>query len=211
MTFRTIGAFASSLTLLVAATAYSPQAQASPVQLVEYDLTITFIPGNPVFTDLTGAVAFTVPGVSLGDITPIQILKEFTIALIPGNPIFTGRFIPGNPISPVTFSFSGHSGNFNAFAFANDVILSALDPTIFEQLGPPIFPVPIFDQAGPPITPITVSGLIVGFDDPKVIGTWDITIQAATPLPGALAMFSGGLGVLGLLGWRRKRKAQATS
>jgi hypothetical protein len=45
-----------------------------------------------------------------------------------------------------------------------------------------------------------VSGLIVGFDDPEVIGTWDITIQAATPLPGALAMFSGGLGVLGLLG-----------
>ena len=30
---------------------------------------------------------------------------------------------------------------------------------------------------------------------------------AATPLPAALPMFAGGLGALGLFGWRRKRKA----
>jgi len=28
-----------------------------------------------------------------------------------------------------------------------------------------------------------------------------------TPLPGALPLFASGLGALGLLGWRRKRKA----
>jgi hypothetical protein len=78
--------------------------------------------------------------------------------------------------------------------------------TLSEQTGPPIIPLPIFDIQGPSIR---VSGLIVGFDDPEVVGTWDITIQAATPLPGALAMFSGGLGVIGLLGWRGKRNAAA--
>jgi hypothetical protein len=31
----------------------------------------------------------------------------------------------------------------------------------------------------------------------------------ATPLPAALPLFATGLGGLGLLGWRRKRKAQA--
>jgi hypothetical protein len=32
-----------------------------------------------------------------------------------------------------------------------------------------------------------------------------------TPLPPALPLFVGGLGALGLLGWRRKRKAQAVA
>jgi hypothetical protein len=31
----------------------------------------------------------------------------------------------------------------------------------------------------------------------------------ATPLPGALPLFATGLGTLGLLGWRRKRKQLA--
>jgi len=32
---------------------------------------------------------------------------------------------------------------------------------------------------------------------------------AATPLPATLPLFASGLGALGLLGWRRKRKAAA--
>ena len=36
-----------------------------------------------------------------------------------------------------------------------------------------------------------------------------IPSEAATPLPAALPLFATGLGGLGLLGWRRKRKAQA--
>ena len=34
---------------------------------------------------------------------------------------------------------------------------------------------------------------------------------AQTPLPAALPLFASGLGALGLLGWRRKRKAQAAA
>ena len=34
---------------------------------------------------------------------------------------------------------------------------------------------------------------------------------ASTPLPGALPLFATGLGALGLLGWRRKRKAAAVA
>jgi hypothetical protein len=36
-------------------------------------------------------------------------------------------------------------------------------------------------------------------------------LTAETPLPAALPLFATGFGVLGLLGWRRKRKAQAAA
>ena len=36
-------------------------------------------------------------------------------------------------------------------------------------------------------------------------------ITTVTPLPTALPLFASGLGALGLLGWRRKRKVQATA
>ena len=51
----------------------------------------------------------------------------------------------------------------------------------------------------------------MAFDAPVIVGEWDITIReaTATPLPAALPLFATGLGALGLLGWRRKRKAQA--
>ena len=40
-------------------------------------------------------------------------------------------------------------------------------------------------------------------------GTSIITHQGETPLPAALPLFASGLGTLGLLGWRRKRKSAA--
>ena len=43
---------------------------------------------------------------------------------------------------------------------------------------------------------------------PSYIGLDDVSITA-TPLPAALPLFATGLGALGLLGWRRKRKNAA--
>jgi hypothetical protein len=47
----------------------------------------------------------------------------------------------------------------------------------------------------------------------NLVGNVEIAIgpgdpPGTTPLPAALPLFAGGLGVLGLLGWRRKRKAK---
>jgi len=40
-------------------------------------------------------------------------------------------------------------------------------------------------------------------------GGGDLTFTPVVPLPGALPLFATGLGALGLLGWRRKRKIRA--
>jgi hypothetical protein len=42
-------------------------------------------------------------------------------------------------------------------------------------------------------------------------GVLDMVVTQATPLPAALSLFATGLGGLGLLGWSRKRKAQAVA
>ena len=38
-----------------------------------------------------------------------------------------------------------------------------------------------------------------------------INLLSSTPLPAALPLFGTGLGMMGLLGWRKKRKAQAVA
>jgi hypothetical protein len=68
-------------------------------------------------------------------------------------------------------------------------------------------------------TPISTSTLIsigsivfgsqvfmIGLDDVSVTGP---DVAGTTPIPGALPLFASGLGALGLLGWRRKRKNTA--
>jgi hypothetical protein len=51
----------------------------------------------------------------------------------------------------------------------------------------------------------------VAFDAAVPIGTWDVSVEFVTPLPAALPLFATGIGAMGLLGWRSKRKAQAAA
>jgi hypothetical protein len=76
------------------------------------------------------------------------------------------------------------------------------------------------DTASSTYTDLTYTVLGVGNDTIAVEGysqdagnfTGDISVMAApsaTPLPAALPLFASGLGAVGLLGWRRKKKAAA--
>jgi hypothetical protein len=49
------------------------------------------------------------------------------------------------------------------------------------------------------------------FGGDKIALTFVETSTTATPLPAALPLFATGLGALGLLGWRRKRKGGTRS
>jgi hypothetical protein len=57
-------------------------------------------------------------------------------------------------------------------------------------------------------TNVANNGIFISaFDDVLITGP----APAPVPLPAALPLFATGLGTLGLLGWRRKRKAQAAA
>jgi hypothetical protein len=51
--------------------------------------------------------------------------------------------------------------------------------------------------------------LLNGLTSLTVDPNFSISLDSPTPLPAALPLFATGLGALGLLGWRRKRKATA--
>ncbi len=65
--------------------------------------------------------------------------------------------------------------------------------------------------------PAGASELLLGINDDIFsdnTGSWTVSVTGPTavstvPLPAALPLFATGLAGLGLLGWRRKRKAQA--
>jgi hypothetical protein len=59
---------------------------------------------------------------------------------------------------------------------------------------------------------VLTGGGVLNFNDSGtdgVAGSFQAIVSSETPLPAALPLFATGLGALGLLGWRRKRKAQA--
>ena len=160
--------------------------------------------------------------------TSMDVSGSFTVsAALPSN-------MPLQPISPLSFSFSDGrntitnssplldvlefnagtdpSGNIN-----NWVISLAVNPspTVGQQVliiqtsinGPDAG---VIGQC----TAVTTGGACDAFVQDKGstpigdAGTW-IAADATTPLPPALLLFTTGLGALGLIGWRRKRKAAA--
>jgi hypothetical protein len=92
------------------------------------------------------------------------------------------------------------SGNFVNGQFTNQMdekISYLTDPTNETGSLGSFFGGTIFENGG-------TQQIDAGLSD---LGVTLITGTAATPLPAALPLFATGLGALGLLGWRRKRKA----
>ena len=125
--------------------------------------------------------------------------------------VLTGYMLGNNITKPNFVSLTYHS-TFMSFS---------VTPAELSLIGGTFTPPPL-----PGAEPVSITWLVSGnmmtlqtFSD----GTWCAsTIQncsdlgnngvwAATPLPATLPLFATGIGALGLLGWRRKRKAQAVA
>jgi hypothetical protein len=122
-----------------------------------------------------------------------------------------------NPKAPFCFS-SGSSGSSCAdpydtfdFKFTNENITGvSIDSLSSADFLPAVFGSHLgLTLVSPNEFTVDVTG-----DDPNYLSELIIDVSFAAPseipLPPTLSLFAGGLGALGLLGWRRKRKAQVS-
>ena len=123
-----------------------------------------------------------------------------------GTPMFVNQTTPLG--TSVTMPYTLTSPGLIPFLFAS----TGYSPTAVATNGGPINP---NVELGFVIDPDNSSIAYAFFEDIAINGDQDfddmvVKIQInATPLPAALPLFAGGLGAMGLLGWRRKRKPAA--
>ena len=124
-------------------------------------------------------------------------------------------------VEDVTFISVDFSANTLVLTF--DTVLSSPTWTVAAQNGPvfeilsgnpfPTISSVVASNAGS-VSASLISGLLFvnlsgwPYDDGAIV-TVTFEDTAETPLPAALPLFATGLGALGLLGWRRKRKQAA--
>jgi len=132
-----------------------------------------------------------------GTVTATLDLQNYTI----GNPLNNMNFVSfayhSSVFPNITVNggnFGGLFGQFNSLPGAASVNIISIRPSQFQFISA---------TDGTWCAALSCSG------DDGVNGTW--SVAPAVPLPGALPLFATGLGALGLLGWRRKRKAVAPS
>jgi hypothetical protein len=179
-------------------------------------------------------------GVTAGDSVTISYVSGLTSSFAGVSPSVDANGYVGGPFGSgpdITFmpGFGGSGKPFPSFFInptnvAPDIWLNELIGAFANASGV-VVGNPFAVGNGPLTTtvPTGATQLLLGVNDDIFVGTavdangaplpdntGSLTISVtdnglATPLPGALPLFATGLGALGLLGWRRKRKAAASA
>ena len=203
MTLRGINTVGVAFSVLVAV--YTSPARAVTLN---FDLSISYDLSAP--GPLNGVAAFSLLGLSV-TVPEMPLGNPIVVSLAPGdNFVASFLFEPPEPcltglaLCQADFSFGGLAGNLTAYGFGQ---LS--DATPFPSSAP-IIPIGDLYPPNPCLMSCELSGPLVADGAPLQVGEWEVTITA-TPLPPAITLFGAGASLLGLLGWRRKRRAQAVA
>jgi hypothetical protein len=147
---------------------------------------------NPPFTTTSGFAitsftgtwdGFTITGL----VNPELFDHNNNVLYLPPNTVFLDASANGEP-GGVAFFVSNYTGN-NVPTPTNVVVELFFDTTFSAYAA-------------------LTGNTSFGCCSLQTVGNFTVT-PVATPLPAALPLFAGGLGALGVLGWRRKRKAAA--
>lgn len=206
-----VAAFAV-MSLASAASAVTLSTGAGSLGSAEPNWTITSSPGSTSLTIVSGAQDYpgtwaTAPGGS-NWITPYAGggTTATSDALV-GEYHYSLNF--GNPGVSVPIQWSSDNG---AEFYLNGSLLSTVNDTGYSSLVSFLIPAAAFSANN--IFEVIVQNIACDCNNPTgfLLST---AISApsvpSVPLPAALPLFASGMGALGLLGWRRKRKAKAAA
>ena len=191
---------------------------ASTNYLAQYGITLTNVtPGTTVLVECANASYNPSCSSGTGVLTAKSPPNVLTQSGVNSGESYT--FVFNSPLSSLSFYTAGVNGSvgsgssvaqWSATAYNGNTQVSQvgqpfssyyanISPTLWILSGPGITSATFFSQC------YNVCGLNLAIDD---VSSPDINLQS-TPLPAALPLFATGLGVMGLLARRRKRKNAA--
>lgn len=161
--------------------------------------------------DLTNAYVFgsTITAADFVSFSYMSSNVNFTITPA-SSPIFMGGLNADGTIIDETGVFAIGAGNFPTFDIEDKVNFDAAARLVAGELGTSatFTPVPAATLLPAALAPSDVPS--ISNDTDSVGQSGNATPVPQTPVPAALLLYVTGLSAIGLLGWRRKRKASVS-